>query len=115
MSVRNSINLIGRLGNDPKLDTTPQGRAYARFSLATSEYYRDKQGNRIDNTQWHNCVIWGESAETLNKLVSKGQEVALTGKLTYNKYTDKQGVSQSRPEIVISEFALVGSKKDATA
>jgi len=107
--VRNSITLIGNLGKDPELMQFENGRTLAKFSLATNEVYRNSNGDKVTSTQWHNIVAWGKTAELLGTLLKKGKEVAVTGKLTYRSYQDKEGNNRYVPEIVIEDFALLSS------
>ncbi len=106
-TIRNSVTLIGHLGRDPELKTFESGRTLARFSLATSEMYRNDKGESITQTQWHNCIAWGKIAERMQEHLKKGKEVILKGKLTYNNYEDKNGVKRINPEIVVEEFLMM--------
>jgi len=78
-TLKNSVNLIGRLGNDPEMKTFGENRRMARFSLATNDYYNDSEGNRVTETQWHNIVAWGKTAEIAEKLLNKGKEAHRSG------------------------------------
>ncbi len=106
-TIRNSVTLIGHLGRDPEVKTFETGRTLARFSLATNEVYRNDQGEAITETQWHNCIAWGKTAERMQEYLKKGKEVVLKGKLTYSNYEDKNGVKRINPEIVVEEFLMV--------
>jgi len=107
-NIRNSITLIGHLGQDTQVNTTQSGKKVANLSLATNDSYRNNNGDKITTTEWHRCVAWGKLAETAGKVCKKGKEVAIRGKLTYNQYEDKEGVRRNSPEIIISEFMLLG-------
>lgn len=110
--VRNSITLIGNLGKDPEVKQFENGKTLIKFSLATNEVYRNGNGDKVTSTQWHNVIAWGKTAELLGNLLKKGKEVAITGKLTYRNYQDKEGTNRYIPEIVLDDFALLsGSEK----
>ena len=111
-NLRNRVQLIGRLGRDPEIIKLESGKQLGKFSLATSEYYTDKEGKRIEDTQWHNLVTWGKQAEFAEKLLKKGKEVVVEGKLVTRNYDDKEGNKRFTTEIVVSEFLLVGPKTD---
>jgi single-strand DNA-binding protein len=107
-NIRNSITLIGHLGQDPQINTTQTGKKVANMSIATNDSYRNDNGDKVTTTEWHRCVAWGKLAELAGSMCKKGKEVAIRGKLTYRKYEDKEGVSRIVPEIILSEFVLVG-------
>jgi single-strand DNA-binding protein len=109
-SIRNSITLIGHLGQDPELKTTVNGNKLASISLATNDTYRNNKGDKITTTEWHRCVAWGKLAEIVESLGAKGKEVAIRGKLTYQQYEDKEGIRRNMPQIVISDFVMLGAK-----
>ena len=110
-SIRNSVVLIGNLGQDPKLTVTPNGNKCATFSLATNETYRNQEGERITTTEWHRCTAWGKLAETISNFCKKGKEVALRGKLTHRSYEDKDGVRRYISEVVVNDFTLLSKKE----
>lgn len=111
-NLNNNVRLIGRLGMDPEVKELNSGKKLAKFSIATSDTYKDEEGKRVSDTQWHNLVVWGKQAEIAGKYLKKGSEVAVDGKLTSRSYTDKEGVKRYVTEIVINEFLMLGSKKD---
>ena len=113
-SIKNSITLIGHLGDDPKIIQTMNGNTLANFSLATNDYYRNQQGEKVTSTEWHRCVAWGKLAEVMSSICKKGKEVAIRGKLTYNSYEDKDGIRRKMSQIVIDEFVLLGRKTSET-
>ena len=113
--VRNSITLIGNLGKDPETKQLENGKTVSKFSLATNEVYRNANGDKVTSTQWHNIVAWGKTAELSGNLLKKGKEVALTGKLTYRSYKDKEGVNRYIPEVIMEDFALMSSKEKVEA
>lgn len=104
--------LIGRVGKDPEVRRLDNGTAVAKFSLATSESYKDKDGNKIESTEWHNCVVWRGLAEVAEKYVKKGMLLYVEGKVTYREYTDKDNVKKHFTEIVANEFKMLEGKKD---
>ena len=91
--LRNSIQLIGRLGQDPVQREFERGNKLATFSIATSESYQNAQGERVTDTQWHQVVAWGKLAGIATQYLSKGREVLVAGKLVYRTYQDKQGAN----------------------
>ncbi len=106
-ALRNSVTLIGNLGNDPEMKTVGDNRRLARFSLATNDYYNDSKGNRVTETQWHNIVAWGKTAEVAEKILSKGKEVALQGKLVTRTWEDKEGEKHYITEIIANEILVL--------
>ncbi|TNE81751.1 MAG: single-stranded DNA-binding protein [Bacteroidetes bacterium] len=108
-NVKNSVRLIGRLGNDPELKDAGKTKL-AKFSLATNDTRKDADGNKIDETEWHNLVVWGKPAETAAKYLKKGSEIAIEGKLTSRSYDDKDGVKHYVTEVVVREFSFLGKK-----
>ena len=109
--VRNQVVLIGHLGADPEIRDYDNGKKMARISLATNEYYKNADGEKLTTTQWHNCVGWGIMAELMGQLLEKGKEVALQGKLNHRSYEDDTGSKRQFTEIIINDFVLLGSKK----
>lgn len=110
MGMRNQVQLIGNVGNNPELTTLEGGRKTAKISLATHEMYRDATGSRVTETTWHNLVAWGKKAEVISKYVSKGTEIAITGKLTSRTFTDKEGNKRHIAEIIVDEILLLGQR-----
>ncbi len=111
MTIRNCVQLIGNLGNEPVLRTLENGTSVMNLSLATHEYYYNNDGKREKSTQWHQLVAWGKQADRLNKVISKGCKLAVTGKIQYKFYTDKYGVEKMQPQIRISQFDLFQNTK----
>ena len=108
-TLRNSVNLIGHLGNDPEMKTFGENRRMARFSLATNDYYNDSEGKRVTETQWHNVIAWGKMAEIAEKLLNKGNEAAIQGKLVNRSWEDKEGSKHYITEVVANEIILFGN------
>ena len=106
-NLRNSVQLIGHLGKDPEFKRLDGGQSIARLSLATKEIYRNTQGEKVVDTQWHYLVGWGKTAELMHVLLTKGREVAVKGKLTHRSYEDKDGVKRTRSEVIVHEFMLL--------
>ena len=107
-TLRNKVQLIGNLGNDPEIINLESGKTLAKFSLATNDSYKNADGEKVTNTQWHNVVAWGKTAEIIEKYVGKGKEVAIEGKLTSRSYDDKEGIKRYTTEIVCSELLMLG-------
>ena len=112
-ALKNKVQLIGNLGNVPEVRNTESGKKLARFSIATSETYRNAKGEKVKETQWHNLIAWGKVAEIAEKYLTKGTEVAIEGKLMNNNYTDKDGNKKYSTEIQVHELLLLGSKASA--
>ena len=108
MSGVNKVILLGRLGGDPEVTTLKSGQVVAKFSLATSKSYKDKQGKKVENTQWHNIVMWPPLAQVAEKYLSKGSLVYLEGELTSRSYDDAQGNKRWFTEIVAHELTMLG-------
>ncbi|HLO38873.1 MAG TPA: single-stranded DNA-binding protein [Lacibacter sp.] len=102
--------MIGNLGQNPEIKTLDGGKKLAKFSIATSEAYRNANGEKVTETQWHNLVAFGKLAEIIEKYITKGSEVAVEGKLTYRTYNDKDGVKKYFTEIQVNELLMLGEK-----
>ncbi|OIR07613.1 single-stranded DNA-binding protein [mine drainage metagenome] len=109
-ALKNKVQLIGNLGANPEIKTLEGGRKLARFSLATSENYRNTKGERVTETQWHNVVAWGKVAEIAEKYLKKGSEVAIEGKLINRNYNDKDGNKKYITEVQVNEVLMIGEK-----
>ena len=109
-NLRNSVRLIGNLGAAPEVKNLDKGNKVAKLSLATSESYTNAKGEKVKDTQWHNLVAWGKTAEIAEKYLSKGSEVAIEGKLTSHSYTDKEGVKKYVTEVVVNEILMLDKK-----
>ena len=110
--MRNKVTLIGNLGQNPEVKELNGGKKLAKFSLATNETYRNKAGEKVTDTQWHNLTVWGKTADIVEKYLKKGSEVAVEGKLLNRNYTDKEGVKRYVTEIQVNDLVLLGGKKD---
>lgn len=107
----NKVILLGNLGRDPEVRHLENGRAVANFSIATSESYKNKQGEKVTNTEWHNVVLWTPLAEIAEKYLKKGNQVYIEGKLTSRSYEDKEGVTKYITEVVGRDMTLLGGPR----
>lgn len=107
-TLRNRVQLIGRLGQEPEIITFEDGGKLAKFSMAVDDNYKDKDGKKIERTYWHNIIVKGNLVEIVEKYVGKGKEIAVEGKLTNRSYDDKEGNKRYITEIVCSEILLLG-------
>ena len=107
-TLRNKVQLIGNLGNDPEIINLESGKMLAKFSIATNENYKNAEGEKITDTQWHNVVVWGKTASIVEKYLTKGKEVAVEGKLTNRSYETKEGEKRYVTEIVCNELLMLG-------
>jgi len=109
-SLKNKVQLIGHLGAAPNIKTTSKGKKWVRLSLATNESYRDENGLKVTETQWHNLIAWGKVADIAEKYLQKDSEIAVEGKLVNSSYTDKQGAKKSFSEVQVNEVLMLGEK-----
>ncbi|MBN8687264.1 MAG: single-stranded DNA-binding protein [Chitinophagales bacterium] len=110
-ALKNKVQLIGNLGNAPEIKTFDGGRKMARFSMATSESYRNTKGEKVTETQWHNLVAWGKLAEIVEKFLTKGKEIAIEGKLINRSYNNKEGEKKYITEIQVNDLLMLGSRQ----
>ncbi|WP_400192394.1 single-stranded DNA-binding protein [Hymenobacter sp. B81] len=108
MSSVNKVILVGNLGTDPEVRHLESGSAVAQFRLATNETYKDKSGNRVERTEWHNIVAWRGLAEVAEKYMRKGQSVYVEGKIRTRQYQDKDNQTRYVTEIVADEITMLG-------
>ncbi len=113
-SLKNKVQLIGRLGADVELKTLENGTALSKFPIATSESYKNKQGEWTENTTWHNAVAWGKTAELAHQVLKKGTEVAFEGKLSNRSYEDKDGTKKYVTEVVMTTFLNLTTRPKST-
>lgn len=106
-TLRNSVQLIGRLGNDLELRALNNGSKMARMNLATNEFYYKEDGTKAENTYWHTLVAWGKNAERMEQYCTKGKQIAIQGKLTNRSYENKEGNKQYVTEVHVQEFMLL--------
>ena len=109
-SIRNKVQLIGNLGNNPEIINLESGKKLAKFSLATNESYTNASGEKIDKVEWHNLVAWGKTCDIIEKYLTKGKEVAVEGKLTSRYYETKEGEKRYVTEVVVNELLMLGGK-----
>lgn len=111
-TLRNKVQLIGNVGNDPEMTILESGKKVIRFSLATNETYKNAKGEKVQNTDWHNLVAWNKTAEVIEQYASKGKEIAIEGKLTSRSYETSEGEKRFITEVVIGEVLLLGIKNE---
>lgn len=111
-SIKNHVQLIGNVGQEPTVTNLESGKKVVRFSLATNEYYNDGKGEKKTETNWHTVVAWGKLAEIVEEFVSKGKEVAIVGKLKTRNYTTDDGNQRYVTEVVADEILLMGGAKE---
>lgn len=109
-NLRNKVSLIGHLGADPEVKVFDSGKKNVKLSLATSDNYKTANGEKVADTQWHNLIAWGKTADIAEKYLHKGSELAVEGKLNYRSYEDKNGEKKYITEIVVNEFVMLGKK-----
>jgi single-strand DNA-binding protein len=109
-SLRNSVQLIGNLGMDPEVKQVSNGNKMARFSIATSETYKNQKGEKVTDTQWHNLVIWGGLAEVAEKYLKRGNQIAVEGRLETNSYDDKDGNRKFFTQIKVNDLVMLNNK-----
>ena len=107
----NEAKLIGRLGKDPEMRYTPGGQPVCNFSMATSERYKNKDGDKVEKTEWHECVRFGPGAEALGEYLKKGSRVYVAGQIETNAWEDKDGNKHSKKIIKIAEWEFLDSKQ----
>jgi single-strand DNA-binding protein len=110
-NLKNKVQLIGNLGMNPEIKNLDSGKKLAKFSIATNETYRNAKGDKIEDTQWHNLIAWGKTAEIIEQYVKKGNEIAIEGKLVNRNYDDKDGNKRYVTEVLVNEILMLGGKK----
>lgn len=111
-SLRNRVNLIGHLGQDPEIKNLENGKKVTHFTLATSEDFKNAEGQKVKETTWHNIVAWNGVADVAWKWLKKGGQVAVEGRLAYRSYEDKNGVTKNVTEIVINDLLMLSGQKE---
>lgn len=106
-AMKNRVQLIGNVGNNPEIKTLESGKKLAHLTIATNEIYRNDKGDKVEQTEWHRVTAWGKTAEIIEKFVAKGKEVAIDGKLTHRSYDDKNGEKRYITEVVVNEILLL--------
>ena len=108
-TIKNQVQLIGNVGNTPETITFDSGKKAVRLSIATNEYYQ-KDGEKVQDTQWHNLIAWGNQADLIEKYVGKGKEIAIQGKLTSRSYETQTGEKRYVTEVVVQEILFLGNQ-----
>lgn len=112
-AMKNRVQLIGHLGAAPEVRNLNSGKKVAQFSLATSESYKNSAGERVQDTQWHQVVVWNKLAEIVENYIDKGMQVAVEGKLVYRSYEDKNGIKRYVTEVVANDVLILDKKDKA--
>lgn len=106
--MKNKVQLIGHVGQDPEVKDLEGGKKVANLTLATNDYYINDKGEKVENTEWHKVAAWGKIAEIIEKYVVKGKEIVVEGKLTHRSYEDKDGTKRYVTEVVANDILLLG-------
>jgi single-strand DNA-binding protein len=109
-SMKNKVQLIGNIGADPEVKETSNGNKMVRLSLATSENYLNAKKEKVEDTNWHNLILWGNLASSTEKFIHKGDTVAIEGRLKNNTFTDKNGEKRYANDIVVHEYQILNKK-----
>ena len=109
--ISNQVTLIGYLGKDPEKHEFDPDKVKTSFSLATTEVYYNKDGDRVSNTQWHNCIAWGKMAERIEAGINKGSRIAVNGKLTYRSYEGQDNQKRHITEVIVQDYAILDKKE----
>ena len=106
-TLRNKVQLSGHVGQEPTITNLDNGKKVVRLSIATNEHYKDGKGEKQTNTNWHSLVVWGKTADIIEKYVTKGKEIAIEGKLSTRSYEDKEGQKRYTTEVIVNELLLL--------
>lgn len=107
-ALKNRVQLIGHVGQDPEIKNLDGGKKVANFTIATNDSYKNEKGEKVEQTEWHKVVAWGKTAEIIEKYVVKGKEIAIEGKLTHKSYEDKNGEKRYITEVLANDVLLLG-------
>lgn len=107
-AMKNKVQLIGHVGQDPEIKTFDGGKKLASITIATNESYTNDKGEKVEQTEWHRVSAWGKVADIIEKYVTKGKEIAIEGKLSHRSYDDKEGVKRYITEVVANDILLLG-------
>jgi single-strand DNA-binding protein len=107
-AMRNTVQLIGHVGQDPEIKNLDGGKKVANLTIATNDSYKNDKGEKVEQTEWHKVVAWGKTAEIIEKYVTKGKEIAIEGKLTHRSFDDKNGEKRYITEVVVNDVLLLG-------
>jgi single-strand DNA-binding protein len=111
-TLKNRVTLIGNLGQDPEVKDLEGGKKMVKFTLATNDSYKNTEGQKVEETTWHNLVAWNGLADIAGKYLKKGQQIAIEGRIVYRTYEDKKGVTKYFTEIVVNDLLMLRSPKD---
>jgi single-strand DNA-binding protein len=114
-TLKNKVQLIGHLGAAPEVKTLDNGNTIARMRIATNETYKNAQGEKVTDTQWHTVIAWGKTAEIAGRYLGKGSEVVIEGRLTYREYTAQDGQKRTSAEIIVNELVMMDKKPSEAA
>lgn len=112
-NLKNKVSLIGRLGAHPEFMVTENGKSLARFSLAVQSNFKDKSGQWQKDTQWHNINAWGKTAELVKKLLTKGQEIIVEGRIVNRSFETKTGEKRYSTNIEMNEFLILAARNES--
>lgn len=112
-NLRNSVRLVGFLGSDPEVKVVANNKKVANVSIAIHDSYKNDKGEKVEDTQWHNLVMWDKNASLAESYLHKGSEVSIEGRLSSRVYTDKAGVKKYFTEVIVNEVMFMGGKKDS--
>jgi single-strand DNA-binding protein len=107
-AMKNSVQLIGNVGNDPEIKNLDGGKKVANITMATNEVYYKENGDKVEQTEWHKVVAWGKTADIIEKYVTKGLQIGIEGKLSHRSYDDKNGEKRYITEVIANEVLLLG-------
>lgn len=110
MNIKNHVQLVGRLGANPEVKVLENGNKFARFSVAVTQSYTSKKGEKITDVQWHGIVAWNNLATIAERILFKGTQVTIDGKLVKRNYTNKEGIKRSSTEIIASELFVLNKQ-----
>jgi len=106
----NKVILVGNLGRDPEVRGLPNGESVANIAIATSNKYKNRAGEMVDETEWHNAVLFGRLAEIAGKYLKKGSSIYVEGRLKTEKYTDKNGIEKYQTKVIVGELKMLGGR-----
>jgi single-strand DNA-binding protein len=107
-AMKNKVQLIGHVGQEPEIKTFGEGKKVANLTIATNDIYKNEKGEKVEQTEWHRISAWGKVADIIEKYVTKGKEIAIEGKLTHRSYEDKNGEKRYSTEVVANDILLLG-------
>ncbi|RLD67999.1 MAG: single-stranded DNA-binding protein [Bacteroidetes bacterium] len=110
-NLRNTVRLIGRLGDDPKVNKFENGKQVVTFRIATDESYKNKDGEKVEETQWHNLEVWGGLSTVAEKYLKKGMEIAIEGRLVHDNY-EKDGETRYFSKVAVNDLLMLGKKEN---